>query len=191
MLGRYAWDADRVRDDLSRWGIDERGDPEGVLVIDETGFPKQGTHSVGVARQYCGTLGKVANCQIGVFRGYASSKGHVGLDRALFVPREWAEALGRRREVGIPEGLTYRTKPELALEMVQRALDAGVPAAWVVGDEVYGSDGKLRRSLEERGQPYVLAVRSNHPVMTWPPYGPPGQVGVVDLATGVGAERGQ
>ncbi|MCL5734645.1 MAG: IS701 family transposase [Actinobacteria bacterium] len=191
VLDRYAWDADAVRDDLSRWVIGELGDPEGVLVIDETAFPKQGRHSAGVARQYCGTLGKVANCQVGVFLGYASCKGHVGLDRALFLPREWAEDPDERREVGIPDHLTYRTKPELALEMVQRALDAGVPAAWVVGDEVYGSDGKLRRSLEERGQPYVLAVRSNQTTTTWPPYGPPGQVCVADLAAGVGDEGWQ
>ncbi len=187
-LDRYAWDAEAVRDDLRRWVITELGDSEGVLVIDETAFPKQGRHSVGVARQYCGTLGKIANCQIGVFLGYASSKGHVGLDRTLFVPREWTEDTKRREKAGVPEGLTYRTKPELALEMVQRALDAGVPAAWVVGDEVYGSDGKLRRALEERGQAYVLAVRSNQTTTTWPPYGPPGQLRVGDLAVSLGDE---
>jgi len=189
VLDRYAWDADAVRDDLRSYVVRELGGPEGVLVIDETSFPKQGTHSVGVARQYCGTLGKVANCQIGVFLGYANSEGHVGLDGALFVPREWAEDLGRRREVGIPDRFTYRTKPELALEMVQRALDAGVSAAWVIGGEVYGSDGKLRRVLEERGQAYVLVVRSNQTTTTWPPYGPPGQVCVLDLAAGVSSER--
>lgn len=191
VLDRYAWDADAVRDDLRSYVVAELGDPKGVLVIDETGFPKQGTHSVGVARQYCGTLGKVANCQIGVFLGYASSKGHAGLDRALFVPREWAEDLDRRREVSIPDHVTHRTKPELALEMVQRALDAGVMAAWVVGDEVYGSDGKLRRALEARGQAYVLAVRSNQTSTTWLPYGPPGQVCVADLAANLPAERWQ
>ncbi|MHB1032961.1 MAG: IS701 family transposase [Pirellulaceae bacterium] len=190
-LDRYAWDADAVRDDLRRWVITELGDSEGVLVIDETGFPKQGRHSVGVARQYCGTLGKIANCQIGVFLGYASSKGHVGLDRTLFVPREWTEDTERRQKAGVPEGLTYRTKAELALEMVQRALDAGVSAAWVVGDEVYGSDGKLRRALEDRGQGYVLAVRSNQTTTTWPPYGPPGQLRVGDLAVSLSDEGWQ
>lgn len=190
-LDRYAWDAEAVRDDLRRWVVTELGDPEGVLVIDETGFPKQGAHSVGVARQYCGTLGKIANCQIGVFLGYSSSKGHAGLDRSLFVPREWIEDPDRRRDAGIPEGLAYRTKPALALEVLERALDAGVPAAWVVSDEVYGSDGKLRRSLEERGQAYVLAVRSNETATTWPPYGPPGRVRVADLLAGIGAEGWQ
>lgn len=190
-LDRYAWDAEAVRDDLRGWVITELGDPEGVLVIDETGFPKQGRHSVGVARQYCGTLGKIANCQVGVFLGYASSKGHMGLDRALFLPRGWTGDPDRRRKAGVPKGIEYRTKPELALEMVSRALDAGVPAAWVVGDEVYGSDGKLRGSLEERGQAYVLAVRSNEAVTTWPPYGPPGQVRVADLASRVSSKGWQ
>ncbi len=191
VLERYAWDADGVRDDLRTYVVRELGDRQGVLVIDETGFPKQGVHSVGVARQYCGTLGKIANCQVGVFLGYASSKGHVGLDRALFVPNEWMGDRDRRRDAGIPDELTYRTKPQLALEMVERALDAGVPAAWVVGDEVYGCDGKLRLALEARGQAYVLAVRSNEATTTWPPYGVPAQVRVMDLAAGVPAEGWQ
>ncbi len=190
-LDRYAWDADAVRDDLRQWVITELGDAEGVLVIDETGFPKQGGHSVGVARQYCGTLGKIANCQIGVFLGYATSKGHAGIDRALYLPKGWAEDPGRCKEAGIPDQTEYRTKSELALQMVERALDAGVMAAWVTGDEVYGSDGKLRRSLEERGQPYVLAVRSNEAVTTWPPYGPPGQVRAVDLTSGLSSRGWQ
>lgn len=139
----------------------ELGDTEGILVIDETAFPKQGRHSVRVARQYCGTLGKIANCQVGVFLGFASSKGRAGIDHALFVPRQWIEDPDRRREAGIPEETEYSTKPALALEMMERALDAGVLAAWVVGDEVYGSDGKLRRALEARGQAYVLAVCGN------------------------------
>src|SRR5688572_5425624 len=143
VLDRYAWDADAVRDDLRRSVVAELGDPRGVLVIDETGFPKQGAHSVGVARQYCGTLGKIANCQVGVFLGYATPRGHVGLDGALFVPEAWCADRERCRRAGIPEQVAHRTKPRLALRMVERALDAGVPAAWVVGDEVYGSDGKL------------------------------------------------
>jgi len=191
VLDRYQWDVDTVRDDLRSYVVAELGDPQGVLVIDETGFPKQGTHSVGVARQYCSTVGKIANCQIGVFLGYASRQGHVGIDRELFVPEEWLGDQVRRRKAGIPDELTYRTKPQLALEMVERALDAGVPAAWVVGDEVYGSDGKLRRALEERGQAYVLAVRSNQMTTTWPPYGPPGQVRVRDIAVAVPAEGWQ
>jgi SRSO17 transposase len=158
VLDRYAWDAEAVRDDLRRWVVDELGDPRGVLVVDETGFPKQGRHSAGVARQYCGTLGKVANCQVGVFLGYATPRGHVGLDRALFIPREWFADRDRCRRAGIPDEAEQRTKPGLALAMIERALDAGVPAAWVTGDEVYGSDGKLRRALEARGQVVVLSL---------------------------------
>ena len=185
VLDRYAWDADAVRDDLRRWVVAELGDPNGILVVDETSFPKQGKHSVGVARQYCGTLGKIANCQVGVFLGYASPTGHALIDRALFVPAAWFAEPDRCRTVGIPAAVGFRTKPQLALELIERALDDGVPARWVVADEVYGSDGKLRRALEERGQAYVLAVRSNETTTRWPPSGPPSQVVVADLATAV------
>jgi SRSO17 transposase len=173
VLDRYAWDADAVRDDLRAYVIAELGHPAGVLVVDETGFPKQGRHSAGVARQYCSTLGKRANCQIGVFLGYASPKGHVGLDRALYLPQEWADDRERCQPVGIPEEVPFRTKPQLAWELVERALAAGVPAAWVAADEVYGNDSKFRRALEARDQAYVVAVRSDYPVSTWPPFGPP------------------
>jgi SRSO17 transposase len=191
VLARYAWDADAVRDDLRRWVVAELGDARAVLVVAETGFPKQGRHSAGVARQYSGTLGKIANCQVGVFLGYASPRGHVGLDRALFVPQEWFADRDRCRRAGIPDEVTHRTKPQLALELLERALDAGVPAAWVTGDEVYGSDGKLRRALEACGQAYVLAVRSNESTTTWPPYGPPGQVRTADVAAAVPAAAWQ
>jgi SRSO17 transposase len=191
VLDRYAWDAEAVRDDLRRWVVAELGDPRGVLVVDETGFPKQGRHSAGVARQYSGTLGKIANCQVGVFLGYATSGGHVGLDRALFVPQEWFADRERCRRAGIPDEVVRRTKPRLALEMIERALDAGVPAAWVTGDEVYGSDGHLGRALEARGQAYVLAVRSNECTTTWPPYGPPDQVRMAAVAATVPAAAWQ
>jgi SRSO17 transposase len=175
VLDRYAWDADAVRDDLRAYVVAELADRQAVLVVDETGFPKQGTHSAGVARQYCGTLGKRANCQVGVFLGYASCKGHVGLDRALYLPQEWTDDRARCRQAGIPDDVPFRTKPQLALELVERALGAGVPAAWVAADEVYGNDGKFRRALEAREQAYVVAVRSDYPVTTWPPYGLPAQ----------------
>lgn len=191
VLARYAWDAEAVRDALRAWVVAELADPTGVLVVDETSFPKQGQQSVGVARQYCGTLGKLANCQVGVFLGYATARGHVGLDCALFVPEEWFADRARCRQVGIPAQVTHRTKPQLALALLERALEAGVPAAWVAGDEVYGSDGKLRRALEGRGQAYVLAVRSNEKPTTWPPYGPPGQVSVAEVAGAVPAAAWQ
>jgi SRSO17 transposase len=182
VLDRSVWDADAVRDDLREQVIEELGDEDGVLVVDETGFLKHGTKSCGVARQYSGTAGRIENCQIGVFLGYASPKGRAGIDRALYLPRAWADDQERCTEAGVPEGVTFHTKPWLALDMIERALDAGVPARWVVGDSVYGSDGKLRRALEERGQAYALAVKSTEQPTTWPPYGPPGQVAVADIA---------
>jgi SRSO17 transposase len=185
VLDRYAWDADAVRDDLRAYVVDAFGDPAGVLVVDETGFPKQGWHSAGVARQYSGTLGKIGNCQVGVFLGYASAKGHVGLDRALYLPQAWTDDRARCRQAGIPDAVPFQTKPQLALALVERALDAGVPAAWVVADEVYGGDRKFRGPLEARGQAYVLAVRRNQAVSTWPPYGPPAQRTTADLAAAI------
>ncbi len=178
VLDRYAWDADAVRDDLRRYVITELGDAQGILVVDETSFPKQGRHSAGVARQYAGTLGKIANCPVGVFLGYASPRGHVALDRELFIPEHWFADPSRCQQVGIPKDRGPRTKPALALAMLERALDHGVPAAWVTGDEVYGSDGKLRQRLEARPQGYVLAVRANQSTTTWPPYAQPGQTTV-------------
>ena len=152
VLDRYAWDADAVRDDLRAYVLPALADPRAILVVDETGFPKQGTHSAGVARQYCGTLGKRANCQVGVFLGYASPAGHVGLDRALYLPREWTDDRERCRAAGIPDEVPFQTKPQLALALVERALDAGVPAAWVVADEVYGSDSKFRGRWRRGGR---------------------------------------
>jgi SRSO17 transposase len=191
VLARYTWDADAVRDDLRTYVMAELGDPAGVLVVDETGFPKQGTHSAGVARQYCGTLGKRANCQIGVFLGYASPKGHVGLDRALYLPQQWTDDRARCQDAGIPDDVAFATKPQLALTLVECALDAGVPAAWVATDEVYGNDSTFRRALEARAQAYVLAVRRDYPVSIWPPYGPPAQRTVADIVAGVPAAEWQ
>lgn len=188
VLDRYAWDADAVRDDLRAYVTEHLGDPAGVLVVDETGFPKQGRRSAGVARQYSGTLGKIGNCQVGVFVGYASPQGHVGLDRALYLPKEWTDDRARCRQAGIPDDVAFQTKPQLALALVERALDAGVPTAWVVADEVYGGDSKFRGPLEARGQAYVLAVRSTQPVSTWPPYGPPAQHTAASLTAAVPSE---
>lgn len=186
VLDRSVWDADAVRDDLRAAVAAALGDPAGILVVDETGFPKQGIHSVGVARQYCGTLGKIANCQIGVFLGYASAKGHAAIDRALYLPQAWLADPGRGDQAGIPTGTPFQTKPQLASAMLARALDAGV-----VADEVYGSDGALRRALEARGQAYVLAVRGNEHPSQWPPYGPPGQVAISALAAAVPGDAWQ
>jgi SRSO17 transposase len=187
VLDRSRWDADAVREDLREYVVNQLGDPAGVLVVDETGFLKKGTHSCGVARQYSGTAGRIENCQIGVFVGYTSPQGRAGLDRALYLPREWADDAERRATAGVPETVEFRTKPQLALEMLERSLDAGVPARWVVADAVYGSDSKFRRGLEARDQAYVVAVKSTEKPTTWPPYRPPGQVAVAALGAAVEA----
>jgi SRSO17 transposase len=165
--------------------VEHLGDADGVLAVDETGFLKKGTHSCGVARQYSGTAGRIENCQIGVLLGYSSAKGRAGIDRELYLPREWAEDAERRTTAGVPDTVAFHTKPQLALGMIERALEAGVPARWVVADEVYGSDSKFRRALEERDQAYVVAVKSNEKPTTWPPYGVPGQVAVAALRAGL------
>ncbi len=144
--------------------MEHLGDPQAVLVVDETGFLKKGAKSVGVARQYSGTAGRIENCQIGVFLAYASPKGHAFLDRALYLPKAWADDTTRRREAGVPSEVAFATKGELARAMLARAFAAEVPAAWVTGDEPYGNDGGLRRWLEAERRPYVLAVARSHPV---------------------------
>jgi SRSO17 transposase len=164
LLGRADWDADAVRDDLRTYVLEHLADPQGVLIVDETGFLKKGTKSAGVQRQYSGTAGRIENCQIGVFLALAGRHGRAFLDRELYLPQEWAQDAERREEAGIPADVRFATKPALALRMLERALDAGVRAAWVTGDEVYGSDGKFRQALERRRQPYVLAVRSDQAV---------------------------
>lgn len=162
LLGRSSWQADALRDVVRAEVMASLGDPAGVLVVDETGFLKKGTHSVGVARQYCGTAGRIENCQIGVFLGYASWLGQALIDRRLYLPEVWAGDATRRRRVQVPEEVAFATKPQIACELIAAALDAGVPCAWVLADALYGSDSRLRRMLEARSQPYVLAVRSNH-----------------------------
>jgi SRSO17 transposase len=157
-LGRANWDADEVRDDLREYVIEHLGDEEAVLIVDETGFLKKGTESVGVKRQYSGTAGRVENCQVGVFVAYASRRGQAFIDRELYLPEEWAHDERRRKRTGVPDRIEMRTKPELAREMLGRALDAGVEAAWVVADSVYGDTRRLGMFLEERRQPYVLAL---------------------------------
>jgi len=164
LLSSYDWDADLVRDDLRHYVVERLGHPQGVLVVDETGFLKKGSKSVGVKRQYSGTAGRIENCQIGVFLAYASPQGRTLLDRELYLPQEWAEDPSRREEAGVPQEVVFHTKPQLAQAMLQRALEGGVPAAWVIGDEVYGSDRRLRVWLEQKKMPHVLAIKSNEPL---------------------------
>ena len=164
LLNAADWDVDAVRDDLRSYVTEHLGDPAGVLIVDETGFLKKGTKSVGVQRQYSGTAGRIENCQIGVFIGYASSQGRAFLDRELYLPQEWAHDSERRREAGVPEAVTFATKPQVAQRMLERAFASAVPAAWVTGDEIYGDDGTFRRWLADGDHPYVLAVSASHPV---------------------------
>ena len=158
------WDPDLLRDDLRDWVVSQLGDPGGVLVVDDTGFLKKGTKSAGVQRQYSGTAGRVENCQIGVFLAYATPAGRTLLDRELYLPASWTEDRERCAEAGVPDGVGFATKPELAEKMLARALDAGVAAAWVTGDEAYGQVSALRQAISERGMSYVLAVPSNQRV---------------------------
>ena len=176
VLGRAVWDPETARDDLRGYVLEHMGVPEGVLVIDETGFLKKGTHSAGVARQYSGTAGRVENCQIGVFLAYASARGQVLLDRELYLPEVWTQDPARRAQARIPEERPFATKPEMARHMLERAFAAGVPAAWVTGDSVYGDNRRLRRWVEEQERAYVLAVSGKEAVGV---EGLPGQVKAV------------
>ena len=162
LLNTAHWDADQVRDDLQQYILTHLADPEAVLVVDETGFLKKGTKSVGVAAQYTGTAGKIANCQIGVFLAYANRYGAVLFDRELYLPAEWEKDPAQCQEAEVPqERCKTLPKPTLAKQMLARAFAHGVQAAWITGDTVYGGDYKLRSWLEERLQPYVLAIPKN------------------------------
>ena len=162
LLNGADWDADAVRDDLRAYVVEHLGAANGVLIVDETGFLKKGTKSVGVHRQYSGTAGRIENCQIGVFVAYASDAGTAFIDRALYLPEAWARDADRRQEAGVPTAITFATKPALAQEMLARAFAAGVPAAWVTADEIYGDSADLRRWLELNQHSYVMAVSCAH-----------------------------
>jgi SRSO17 transposase len=164
LLAASCWDADRVRDEVRAYVVEHLAEPGAVLVVDETGFLKKGRASAGVQRQYSGTAGRIDNCQLGVFLAYAGRRGRAFLDRELYLPEEWAADADRRAAAGVPDDVGFQTKPQLARRMLERTFAAGVAVSWVVGDEVYGGDRALRRWLEERRQPYVLAVRRNERV---------------------------
>jgi SRSO17 transposase len=160
LLAGAVWDHDAVRDYL----LEHLGDPAAVLVVDETGDLKKGTHTVGVARQYTGTAGKVDNAQVAVYLAYATSAGHGVIDRELYLPQGWLADAERCQAAGVPDQRAFATKPELARVMLERALAAGVPAAWVTADEVYGNSPALRSWLEGRQLPDVLAVKCTEPL---------------------------
>ncbi|HLH79926.1 MAG TPA: IS701 family transposase [Chthonomonas sp.] len=188
LLATYEWDADAVRDDLRAYVVEHLGDPQAVLVVDETGFLKKGTKSVGVQRQYSGTAGRIENCQIGVFLAYVSLRGHAFVDRELYLPQEWAEDSARRRDAGVPAEVPFRTKPQIARVMLERAFAHHIPARWVTADEVYGNDRALRLWLEQRRIPYVLACKRTERVWVLTARGP-AQIAVATLAAHVPANR--
>lgn len=157
-LYRGQFNADGLRDGLRGYVNDQLGDEDGALIVDETGFLKQGKMSCGVKRQYSGTAGRVENCQIGVFLTYASEKGHAPIDRRLYIPQDWFNDPERCRKAGVPETVTFQTKPKMALEMIQEATAAGVSYRWVSGDCVYGDYRAIRLWLEEARKCYVLCV---------------------------------
>ncbi len=159
-LARVHGDADALRDDLRADVVEHLGDDDAVLVLDETGFLKKGTKSAGVHRQYSGTAGRIENCQIGVFLGYAGRHGRALIDRALDLPQTWTNDRPRCRDAGIPDDVAFATKPKIGRAMLERAFLTPVPWAWVAGDSVYGADSALRRAIEAARKGYVLTVTS-------------------------------
>ncbi len=166
LLGRASWDEEALRDETRRYACEHLLSKKeaGVLIVDETGFEKKGKKSAGVAPQYSGTAGCVVNCQIGVFVALASSQGRMLIDRELYLPKCWTEDRARCDEAHVPEEREFLTKPQLAMVMIGRALDAGMKPEWVLGDEVYGNDGKFRLFLEALLRPHVLGVKCTHRV---------------------------
>jgi SRSO17 transposase len=168
LLRTAVWDTGGVRDDLRGFVADQLGDAGGVLIPDETGFLKKGAGSLGVQRQYSGTAGRIENSQVAVFLSYASQRGRALIDRRIYLPRSWADDRARCAAAGVPPGVQFATKPELALEMIAEAVAARMPAAWVASDEVYGDNGAFRAGVAALGLGYVLAVSRTHRIAPWP-----------------------
>ncbi|MBP8098821.1 MAG: IS701 family transposase [Arenimonas sp.] len=177
LLGRGRWDADALRDIVRDYVVETLAAPDAVLVIDETGFLKQGNASCGVARQYTGSAGKITNCQIGVFAAYVSRHGHALIDRALYLPKAWASDPARLAATHVPSGTVFATKPALAVQMIDRAIAAQLPFAWVAADSVYGV-GDVEQALRRAGKGYILGVGSNHHFGSW--HGKPAIAGRAD-----------
>ena len=166
ILGRGRWDADALRDIVRGYALEALADADAVLVIDETGFLKQGKASCGVARQYTGSAGKITNCQIGVFASYVSRHGHAFIDRALYLPKAWTDDRDRMARAHVPDNVGFATKPALALAMIERAIASNVPFSWVAADSVYGV-GDIEMALKRAAKGYVLGVNANHSYRSW------------------------
>src|ERR687897_530097 len=166
VLGRSPWDAEALRDMVRDYTLETLAAPEAVLVIDETGFLKQGQNSCSVGRQYTGSAGKITSCQIGVFAAYVSDKGCAFIDRQLYLPKDWTNNSIRRQAAHVPDSLHFVTKPEIAAQMIARALAAGVPFAWVAADTIYGV-GAIEMQLRRAGKGYVLGAHATDQFYSW------------------------
>jgi SRSO17 transposase len=166
LLGRGRWDADTLRDMTRDYALEVLADPDAVLVVDETGFLKQGKASCGVARQFTESGGKITNCQMGVFATYVSRHGHAFIDRALYLPKAWTSDPARMATAHVPEEIAFATKPAQALSMISRAIAAEVPFAFVAADSVCGV-GDIEMSLCRAGKGYVLGVNASHHFGSW------------------------
>src|SRR5512144_3292988 len=166
VLGRARWDADALRDVVRDAVVETLADPDAVLVLDETGFLKQGKASCGVGRQYTGSAGKITNGQIGAFAAYVSDKGHAFIDRRLCLPKDWTDAPARLAAAHVPAEVVFATKPRIAVGMIERAIGAGAPFAWAAADSVHGV-GEVERALRRAGKGYVLGVAASHPFSSW------------------------
>jgi SRSO17 transposase len=166
VLGRSRWDADTLRDLVREYALETLASPDAVLVIDETGFLKQGLGSCGVGRQYTGSAGKIANCQIGVFAAYVSDQGCALIDRQLYLPQAWIKSTERREAAHVPSDMRFVTKPQIAAEMIERAVAAGVPFDWVATDTIYGV-GAIEMQLRRAGKGYVLGAHATDQFYSW------------------------
>ena len=166
ILGRTHWDAEALRDVVRDYVVETLAAPDAVLVIDETGFLKQGKASCGVGRQYTGSAGKITNCQTGVFAAYVSDQGHAFIDRRLYLPKAWTGDPARRQAAHVPEAITFATKPQLAQTMIERAIQAEVPFAWMAVDSIYGV-GEIELALRRAYKGYVLGVTGQHHFWSW------------------------
>lgn len=171
LLAEAVWDEDGVRDEVRRLAVETLGRAHAVLAIDETSFLKRGQHSAGVARQYCGTTGRTENCQVGVFLSWVTPRGHILIDRELYLPAGWTDDPARCQKAGIPAFIPFRTKPEQAIQMLKRVYDQNLRPEWVVADTVYGGNPTLREWLEEQGQAYVGMVPCTEPIVLTLPDG--------------------
>src|SRR5665213_3321486 len=166
ILGRGRWDAEALRDIVRDYALETLADKDAVLVIDETGFLKQGKASCGVARQYTGSAGKITNCQIGVFASYVSRHGHAFIDRTLYLPKAWTDDPERMAAAHVPDDVCFATKPQIACRLIVQRSPQRNPFSFVAADSVYGT-GEIETALRKAGKGYVLGVAANHVFYSW------------------------